>query len=112
MDRQYSYQKVTFAASGTVSSEFDLRNRELVGIVTDSDFTTSTLTFKGSVVQGGTKIACVDYAGTAVDLTGVAASKYILLNPTITEGLTYTTLTAGTTQVSATTLTLITKERA
>lgn len=112
MDRLHTTSTAVIAAGGTVSSEIDLRNRQLVGIVTDAAFVTATLTFKDSLISGDTKLNCLDFAGTTINLTGVLASQSYKLNPTITEGLLYAALTSSAVQTTGTTITLITKERA
>lgn len=112
MDILHSDQTVVFAAGSTVSSEIDLRNIQLKGIVTDAAFVTGSLTFKASTVSGASKLNCLDYAGVAVDLTGILALQYYILNSDITEALMYVTLTSSVVQTAGTTITLITKERA
>ncbi len=104
-------QSVTFAAGASTSSEIDLRNEELVAIITASTLTSAIMTFTDSHVSGATKLAVLDAAGAAVTLAMVASRKY-LLSYLGTEGLEYVALGSSTPQVSATTLTVITKARA
>ncbi len=110
MDRLIS-KSVTFAAGASSSSEIDLKDQQLVAIITDATFTTANLTFTDSHLAGGTKLAVLDSSGTAVTLTGIVASKKYLLSYIGTEGLEYVILTTNTPEVSATTLTVITKAR-
>ncbi len=111
MDRLYTEQTATFAAGTSTSSQVDLRNRQLVAIVTDAALTTATFTFTDSHVSWDTKLAVLDAAGAAVNLTGILASKKYVLSYLGTEGLEYVALTSSIPQVAATSIRLILKER-
>lgn len=117
MDILHTDQTVTIAAGGTVSSEADLRNYELVGIITDADFVTANLTLKDSVVQGGTKLNAMAFSTATsafanITLDGLVASKSYKLLPDVVKGLLYVNFTSSAAQTSGTTIRLITKERA
>jgi hypothetical protein len=94
-------------ASGSVSSgAVDLRGTQLQAIVTPGSLNGTTFTFYASA-DGTTYNAVTNMQGTAVSAT-VAASKYVLVDPTLNwRGVRWAKLVSSTTETASRTITLV-----
>ncbi len=95
----------TIAVSTTASPEVDLEDFDLVGIVTPSTFDGTTLTISAATVSGGTfyPVAASNSASTAYTIT-TTASIWTPIDPTVTRGLRFIKVTAGSSQTTTDTI--------
>lgn len=70
--------KATIASGQTTSGEIDLKGGAMVGIITPSALTSTTMTFTASDKEGGTFVPVYDSEGNQINIT-VAASQAIAL---------------------------------
>lgn len=100
-------------SSGTTTSEIELDNRVLVGVVMPSGISSTTMKISAAISKGGTFVNVQDglgQYGAAGDVTfTVAASKHLSIPPAITANLTNIKLVFGSSETSKT-FTLITRE--
>lgn len=68
----------TIANGGTTSSAIDIRNASIIGIITPSALTGTTITMAVSTSQSGTYVPLRSSASTAISLTVAASGAYPL----------------------------------
>ncbi|MCC7260703.1 MAG: hypothetical protein IT567_06690 [Alphaproteobacteria bacterium] len=90
------YHNVTIASGGTTSSAIDLYGTTLVGIFMPASWTAANLTLKASS-DNSTFEDVYDSAGTQKTLT-VAASRYVMLDPSHYAGIRHLKLVSSATQ--------------
>ena len=88
-----NHRTVAISSGNTESDEIDLLGQTICGISFPSALTSTAMTFSVSN-GGGTFNAMADGAGTDVSKT-IAASKYIVLNPSDFAGVDKLKLVAG-----------------
>jgi len=71
--------KAVIASGQTTSGEIDLKGGAIVGLITPSALTSTTVTFTASEKEGGTFVAVYDSAGNQISIA-VAASQAIGLS--------------------------------
>ena len=92
--------------SGTTSTEIDLQGRTLVGLITPAGLSSTAITFKSAITQGGTAILLADKDDADFTVTCAASTQYHL-EPTVFAGVRFLTLELGTSETA--TITLVTR---
>lgn len=92
--------------TGTSSVEFDLEGGTLVGVITPASLASTAITFSASVEAGGTAYPIVASDKTVYTLTTDATARYYYVDPTVTAGVGFITLTMGSSE-TAKTITLV-----
>lgn len=100
----------TIATGQTASNVVDLEGYTLVGLEIGSAFDGTALSVKGSAFDSATPVVITDTGGNAMEITGVAASELVAINPTAMLAVRYLQLVAGTSQTGATTITCVCRE--
>lgn len=106
------YQNDTIS-SGTTTAEIKLGDRVLVGVITPSGISSTTMKISAAPTDGGTFVNIQDglgQYGAAGDVTfTVAASKHLTIPPALTANLTNIKLVFGSSETSKT-FTILTRE--
>ncbi len=96
---------ITVATSATTSAAVSLIGVTILGVITPSALTGTSLTFQVSSSAAGTYVPLYDSAGTQVSVT-VAASRGYYLDPAIFAGWRYVKLVSGSSEAADRTFTL------
>lgn len=90
-------------ASGTTSSEIDVKGKSLYAIQTPASIASSTLSFQGASASGGTFAPVWDDAGAAVSITCASSQIVALPNKHMNlRAIPYLKLVTGTTETAKT----------
>lgn len=93
--------------SGTDTSDaVKVYDGELVGVVTDSQWTEQSITFKDASSQSGTFITAKDSAGSAITVPTVSASDSRFLASYGTQGFMWVKVVSAAAQTNTTTVCL------
>jgi hypothetical protein len=87
-------QVATIASGASLSNGLALQNNRAIAIQMPSSWTAANLTFQGSY-DGNTWDNVYDDSGTEVTVTA-AASRYIILDPSVFAGIEYLKIRSGT----------------
>lgn len=106
MAQQKILATTTTIVSGTDTDVIDLQNRVLVGVQIPASVSSTAMTIDASNKKNGTFTAIYDGLGQygavgEVSFT-IAASKYILIPPTITAGVDFVKLSFGSSETAKT----------
>ena len=96
----------TVATGQTTSSEVDIADCLLLGVILPAEFDGTTLGFTVSTTTGGTFYTLRDGAGAAAVSYTVAASSYVALDPGLFAGVRYVKIVLGS-QTGATAAKLV-----
>jgi len=89
-------------SSGTTSAELEVGNATIVGLITPTGLSSTSLTFTASPVSGGTFATLKDRSGSDISVTVTSTGYQYALNPSDFAGVNYFKIVCGSSETSKT----------
>jgi hypothetical protein len=103
------FTDVVVPINTTFSNMVNLYGTRLVGIITPSALTSTSIGFQAASTAAGTPVAVYNSSGIIAVTVATAAARYIALNPNDYACINNIRISTGSTELAARTFTLVTR---